>query len=119
MGDLEQFKTFLKAAVELGTSERTELYWHLVELFTESDVNKEGIVTASVFPELMDNLMITVKKFAATHTDLKVFMEEDAAAKKTAQLALFKKYNPRADDKMCVDEWMKLAVEDIFKKFLL
>merc|ERR1711970_1597921 len=116
--DLEQFKTFLKAAVELGTSERTELYWHLVELFTESDVNKEGIVTASVFPELMDNLMTTVKKFAATHPDLKVLMEEDAA-KKTAQLALFKKHNTRADDRMCVDEWIKLAVEDIFKKFLL
>jgi len=115
--DLEQFKIFLKAAVELGTAERTELYWHLVELFTESDVHKEGIVTASVFPELMDNLMITVKKFAATHADLKVLMED--ATKKTAQLALFKKHNPRADDRMCVDEWIKLAVEDIFKKFLL
>jgi len=118
-GDLEQFKKFLKSAVELGTAERTELYWLLMELFTESDVNKEGIVTAADFPSLMDKLMTTLKKFTFTQADVKVLVEEDAAKKKTVHVALFKKHNPRGDDRMCVDEWIKLAVEEVFMKIIM
>jgi len=117
-GDLEQFKNFLKLAVELGTTERTELYWLLMELFTESDVNMEGIVTVADFPGLMDKLMKTLQKFTFTQADVKVLMEEDATKKKSAHVALFKKYNPRGDDRMCVDEWIKLAVEEVFKKII-
>ena len=31
---------------------------------------------------------------------------------------IFKKYDPRGDGKLTVDEWIKLASEEVFKKFL-
>ena len=31
---------------------------------------------------------------------------------------ILKKYDPRGDGKLTVDEWMKLASEEVFKKFL-
>merc|ERR1712215_55100 len=43
-GNAEQYKTFIKAAVNVGTPENTELYWFLIELFTEADRHKTGFV---------------------------------------------------------------------------
>ena len=31
--------------------------------------------------------------------------------------ALFKKYDPRNDGRLTVDEWMKLATEEVYRKF--
>jgi len=31
---------------------------------------------------------------------------------------LFKKYDPRNDGRLTVDEWMSLAKEEVYKKFL-
>jgi hypothetical protein len=43
--------------------------------------------------------------------------EKDAEKRKEFQLGIFKKRNPRGDNRMCVDEWVGLAV-DIFKKMV-
>ena len=32
--------------------------------------------------------------------------------------AMFKTYNPKGDDRLCLDEWVKLAMEGIFKKMI-
>merc|ERR1712181_195908 len=34
-GNVEQFKAFLRAALTVGSPENNELYWYLLELFTE------------------------------------------------------------------------------------
>jgi len=118
-GNLEQFVEFIKTAVKPGTAEHTELYWFLLELFTESDSNQNGLVTVSDFPAMMDKLVATPKKLGVNQVDVKDLYADDATKRKENQLSLFKKHNPRADDKMCVDEWVKLAVEDVFMKMVM
>merc|ERR1712208_60727 len=61
-GNAEQYKTFIKAAVNVGTPENTELYWFLIELFTEADHNKNGIVTLGDFTAMFDEALETPKK---------------------------------------------------------
>jgi Ca2+-binding EF-hand superfamily protein len=47
--NLEQFKTFLKAALAVGSTENNEFYWFLLELFTKHNNDKDGNVTLSDF----------------------------------------------------------------------
>ena len=47
--NLEQFKTFLKAALAVGSTENNEFDWFLLEHFTEHDNDKDGIITLSDF----------------------------------------------------------------------
>jgi Ca2+-binding EF-hand superfamily protein len=68
-GNMEQFKTFLKAALTIGSPENNELYWFLLELFTEYDTNKNGIVTMSDFPAMLDRVLETPKKLTMDHPD--------------------------------------------------
>jgi Ca2+-binding EF-hand superfamily protein len=68
-GNMEQFKTFLKAALTIGSPENNELYWFLLELFTEYDTNKNGIVTMSDFPAMLDMVLETPKKLTMDHPD--------------------------------------------------
>ena len=63
-GNSNQFMTFLNAAVRVGTPENTELYWFFLQLFTDADANKDGIVTF-----MMDNVLVTPKKLGLEHPD--------------------------------------------------
>ena len=31
---------------------------------------------------------------------------------------MFKNYNPKGDDRLCLDEWVKLTMEGIFQKII-
>ena len=53
---MEQFKTFLKAALTVATPENHELYWFLLELFSKRDSDKDWIVTVNDFPTMMDRV---------------------------------------------------------------
>merc|ERR1712215_195301 len=116
-GNVEQYKTFIKAAVSVGTPENTELYWFLIELFTEADRNKNGIVLLGDFTVMIDKALEVPKKLGLAHPDKGLF-EADLDKRKENYKGLFKTYNPRGDDKMCLDEWVKLAVEGVFKKLI-
>merc|ERR1711976_174742 len=44
-GSVEEYKKFIKAAIEDSNSaESLELYWYMLEIFTEHDSDKDGIV---------------------------------------------------------------------------
>merc|ERR1712055_1173333 len=116
-GSLEQFSAFVKAAVVIGSAENTELYWFLLELFTEADPDKDGIVMSSDFSRMLDRALETPKKLGMNHPDENL-MATDDAKRKECHHAMFKAYNPVGDDKMCFDEWIKLAVEGVFKKMV-
>merc|ERR1719452_360783 len=116
-GNVEQFKQFLKAAVTPGSEENTELYWFLVELFTKHDTDKDGIVMLVDFPTMMDMMLETPKKLNISHPDQGLF-EEDKSKREENHKVMFKTYNPRGDDRMCLDEWVKLAMEGVFKKMV-
>ena len=66
-GSVEQYKTFVKAAMASATSpEHVELYWFMLELFTEHDGSKDGVVKMSEFPAMMNQLLVTPKKHGLT-----------------------------------------------------
>ena len=66
-GTVDQYKTFIKAAVtNVGGPENVELYWFMLELFTDSDTNKCGLVKYSEFAHMMFQLVMTAKKHGLT-----------------------------------------------------
>merc|ERR1712183_178778 len=117
-GNKEEFVEFLKAAVQPGTPENTEMFWYLVELFTESDSNKDGLITLRKFPSMVDRLVETPQKLGITYPD-QVMYEDDEDKKIYFQEILFKTSNPRGDDKMTLDEWISFAMEKVFKKIIV
>merc|ERR1712055_288497 len=116
-GNLEQFTAFVKAAVVPGNTENTELYWFLLELFTEADPDRDGIVMLGDFSRMLDRTLETPKKLGMSHPDQDLMVTDDAK-RKECHHGMFKAYNPVGDDKMCFDEWIKLAVEGVFKKMV-
>merc|ERR1712105_205920 len=60
-GNLEEFKAFVKAALVVGSPEHTEMYWFLLELFTEADADKDGIVMLTEFSSLLDKALESPK----------------------------------------------------------
>ena len=114
-GNMEHFKEFLKTDVQPGTAEHTEMFWFLLELFTDHDTDKDHIMMMVDFPTMMDKVLETPKKLDISHLDKAALFEEDAEKRKEYQLGIFKKHNPRGDNRMCVDEWVGLSM-NIFKK---
>ena len=50
-GSLDEFKAFVEAALVTESAARTEMYLFIVEPFTESDSDRDGVVTLSEFSE--------------------------------------------------------------------
>ena len=96
-----------KAAIDNSSSaEALELYWYMLEIFTDHDADKDGIIKMAEFPSMMKEFLTTPLKQSLT-----VPAEDQFEA-------LFKKYDPRNDGRLTVDEWMSLAKEEVYKKFL-
>merc|ERR1712133_38798 len=105
-GSVDQYKTFIKAAMASPSCpEHVELYWYMLEIFTDHDSDKDGIIKMAEFPGMMNEFLTVPKK-----RGLAVPSEDQFET-------LFKKYDPRSDGRLTVDEWMKLASEDVYKKF--
>merc|ERR1712168_1314493 len=106
-GSVEEYKKFISAAISNSSSaEALELYWYMLEIFTEKDGDKDGIVKLAEFPSMMNQVLVIPQKHG-----LSVPAQDQFEA-------LFKKYDPRNDGRLTVDEWMSLAKEEVFKKFL-
>ena len=66
-GSVDQYKTFIKAALaSTSSAEHVELYWYMLELFTEHDSSMEGWVKMAEFPSMMNTLLTTPKKHGLT-----------------------------------------------------
>merc|ERR1711872_632099 len=106
-GSVDEYKKFIKAAIDNSSSaEALELYWYMLEIFTDHDADKDGIIKMAEFPSMMKEFLTTPLKHS-----LAVPAEDHFEA-------LFKKYDPRNDGRLTVDEWMSLAKEEVYKKFL-
>merc|ERR1712029_66936 len=106
-GSVEEYKKFIKAAIDNSSSaEALELYWYMLEIFTDHDADKDGIIKMAEFPSMMKEFLATPLKHS-----LAVPAEDQFET-------LFKKYDPRKDGRLTVDEWMSLAKEEVYKKFL-
>merc|ERR1711868_266746 len=105
-GSVDQFKNFIKAGMASPNSpEHLELYWYMLEIFTDHDPTREGIVKMSEFPAMMNELLAVPKKHGL------------ATPAEDQYETLFKKYDPRKDGRLTVDEWMSLVSEEVYKKF--
>ena len=60
-GNVEEFKAFVKAALVIGSPEHMEMYWFLLELFTESDPDEDGIVMLTDFSAMVDKALAPFK----------------------------------------------------------
>merc|ERR1711987_7939 len=106
-GSVDEYKKFIKTAIETPESaEAVELYWYMLEIFTEHDQEKTGFIKLETFPSMMHEFLATPVKHGL------------ATPSKDAYETLFKKYDPRNDGRLAVDEWMSLAKEEVYKKFL-
>merc|ERR1711915_963173 len=105
-GSVDQYKTFIKAAMASPTCpEHVELYWYMLEIFADHDSDKDGIIKMAEFPAMMEEFLTIPKKHSLPHPKPDQFE------------TLFKNYDPRNDGRLTVDEWMKLATEEVYKKF--
>merc|ERR1712111_291625 len=106
-GSVDEYKKFIKAAIDISSgAEAVELYWYMLEIFTDHDADKDGIIKMAEFPSMMKEFLATPSKHS-----LAVPAEDQFET-------LFKKYDPRKDGRLTVDEWMSLAKEEVYKKFL-
>merc|ERR1712113_95510 len=106
-GSVEECKKFIATAINKSDStEAVELYWYMVEMFTEHDQQKVGSVKMENFASMMHEFLVTPVKHG-----LKIPSTDEYET-------IFKKYDPRNDGRLTIDEWMTLAKEEVFKKFL-
>jgi len=115
--NVDQFKTFLITALTVGTPENDELYWYLIEIFTECDGDKDGMVTKEDFVKMMEMLSETPIKLAMSHPDLDIF-DTDAVKRSVATSILFEMFSCKEKGKMSLDEWVKLAMQGVYKKIV-
>merc|ERR1711963_93157 len=106
-GSVDEYKKFIKEAVTNSSSaEAVELYWYMLEIFTDHDADKDGIVKMDEFSAMMKECLATPLKHELPVPCCEQFE------------VLFKKYDPRNDGRLTVDEWMTLAKEEVYKNFL-
>merc|ERR1712131_380023 len=66
-GSVEEYKKFIKAAIDNSSSaEALELYWYMLEIFTEHDQEKTGFVKNETFPSMMHEFLATPVKHGLT-----------------------------------------------------
>merc|ERR1719367_1815472 len=105
-GSVDQFKNFIKAGMASPNSpEHLELYWYMLEIFTDHDADKDGIIKMAEFPAMMNEFLKVPKKHNLT------------VPQEGQYETLFQKYDPRKDGRLTVDEWMSLVSEEVYKKF--
>ena len=85
--------------------EDVELYWYLLEIFTDHDLDKDGIIKMSEFPTMMNEFLTVQKKL-----NLPVPPEGQYDV-------LFKKYDSRNDGRPSADEWMSLVLRKFARCF--
>merc|ERR1712126_176890 len=106
-GTADEYKKFIETAINKSDStEAVELYWYMLEIFTEHDLEKTGFVQLDNFSSMMHEFLSTPVKHG-----LKTPSKDEYGT-------LFKKYDPRNDGRLTIDEWMSLAREEVYKKFL-
>ena len=77
-GNLAEFAIFIKKAVVPCTTEHNELYWYLLEIFTEHATDKDRNVTMRSFPTMVDKVVELPIKLRMKHADLAMFQAEVA-----------------------------------------
>merc|ERR1711951_259634 len=106
-GTVDEYKNFIKEAITNHSSAQSvELYWYMLEIFTDHDADKDGIIKIEEFNPMMKECLAVPLKHELPVPCCEQFE------------VLFRKYDPINDGRLTVDEWMSLAKEEVYKKFL-
>merc|ERR1711915_218352 len=62
-GSVDEYKKFIKAAIDNSSgADAVELYWYMLEIFTDHDADKDGIIKMAEFPSMMKEFLATPLK---------------------------------------------------------
>merc|ERR1712029_263005 len=62
-GSVDEYKKFIKAAIDISSGAgAVELYWYMLEIFTDHDADKDGIIKMAEFPSMMKEFLATPLK---------------------------------------------------------
>merc|ERR1712098_584455 len=62
-GSVDDYKKFIKTAInKTDSAEAVELYWYMLEIFTDHDSDKDGIIKMAEFPAMMNEFLTVPKK---------------------------------------------------------
>merc|ERR1712221_30669 len=62
-GTVDEYKKFIQTAINKSDStEAVELYWYMLETFTDHDADKDGIIKMAEFPSMMKEFLTTPLK---------------------------------------------------------
>merc|ERR1711945_23976 len=57
-GSVDEYKKFIETAINKSDStEAVELYWYMLEIFTDHDSDKDGIIKLAEFPVMMNEFL--------------------------------------------------------------
>merc|ERR1711994_648022 len=66
-GTVDEYKKFIDTAINKSDgTEAVELYWYMLEIFTEHDLEKTGFVKLETFSSMMHELLVTPVKHGLT-----------------------------------------------------
>ena len=105
-GTVDGYKKFIRTALIPQPVLWPWNMWYMMAIFTEHDVQKEGFVKLATFPSMLHEFLATPLEHGLT------------SLSKDTYETLFKKYDPKNDGRLAVDEQMHLAKEEVLKKFL-
>ena len=97
-GNLAEFTIIIMKAIVPCTTEHNELYWYLLEIFTEYDTDKDGNVTMQSFPAIVDKVVELPIKLRVKQANLAMFQAE--AAKREEHHKTLVKHQGRQQDEL-------------------
>merc|ERR1719318_990584 len=108
--DKQQFLEFVKAALVPGSTENTELYRFLVELFAEHDVDKDGVITIKAFPLMISEVLKIPKKVLIVHPAMKL-VEDDVKREESQEEDVKREEYQDEDDDVKKEEYQEEDVK--------
>merc|ERR1712189_116705 len=93
-----------------------EMYHSLLKLFVDADTNKDGLVSKASFSKLIDAAATLPRAYGYAPADSELYKTE--AEKDAARQKMFDSMDLKSTGVITIDEWMSLAKEEVFKKFL-
>lgn len=113
--DKTAFKTFVKTATEVSTSEaRRELYGFLAACFLDSDGDRDGLIGTDEFDMLIENAATLPRRFGLAPSWVECY--GDVAHRTAARQQMFLQMDKHQRGKIGMEEWIEFTMAHIKEK---
>jgi uncharacterized protein YqcC (DUF446 family) len=110
----EEFLTFIKKAVVVGTPEYQQLYFFLLTCFQKGDVNKTGAVDPVAFDKMIEEAAAAPRRFGLAPKTSEMFKSD--AARLAKRKEYFANMDTDGNGSISFDEWLDYAHKHIVGK---